>query len=857
MINVNDFGEIKGYSTEHKEIIRLAKELRSKKENQQTDWRDAAEWHMKYSYLNGKKSLALTITLSPVGCQWARKGGCTMCGEFEGADRRPKILKNAQFHIAQFASAISNPEIWETAKKEKCPITWLRIFQEGNFTNTDEMNLSAQETILRMATHIQGIKRITIEARPQYITDKSVEMLSNVFKDSNVELEIGMGVEAVNDIVRNVCINKGDSKEEFIRAVDLLNKNNIKPLAYIIVKPPFLTEQEAIIEAISTAQFATDIGFKRISFEPMSIHSYSLVDALFQTGQYKVPWLWSVVEIAKQCTKLGVVDFGIGGIGFYPLPTTFAHNYCTGTTLKTDCNDNVIQAIKKFNKTHDITYLEKLSICKRCYSNWQEECKIIEKPLKARISEQLNKAAELIHAYKPCPRTGGSDIKIKTLIASGSQNKVLSEEKYNEWLNCEFDESDLSGLGFTQSIAREPLLLSLGKSTQQKNVVIRKFQNDCLHLLRSALDGNDKELLKWLINDTPESMGETYLRKLPDAFWEAPVFFRTDESALGKILEIQCPGSSWGELELLYNFYKKAGFEIHIDQPAQAFTDQLVKYLNLDKGKSPLVYYLTDNASIPIGVRYFISQTRMTTPPIKYWGIDKYPSIEIIDEHGKCVKQLKAIDSDFVRTHYYLELFGECDFNRRIFFDKRENCYDLPPMSLFDQKAILALPFWDKTKQYFSQDIRDILAYTAPLIDDNIRLESGEKMTIDEFAALPQSQRKYYLKYAGTDGSVNWGSRSVTSIEKIGRDKLAELLKEKVLDYKNNSRPWVLQTESKGEKESVSYYDKSGRITMEENQNTKYSYFHGPYGVLGGVISYRKNNLVHGQPDTIIRLIDF
>ncbi len=855
---INNFGEIRDYLTEHREIIRLAKELRSKKKNQQTDWRNAAEWHMKYSYLNGEKSLALTITLSPVGCQWARKGGCTMCGEFEGADRRPKILKNAQFHIAQFASAISNPEIWETAKNENCPITWLRIFQEGNFTNTEEMNLSAQETILRMATHIQGIKRITIEARPQYITDKSVEMLSNVFKDSNVELEIGMGVEAVNDIVRNVCINKGDSREDFIRAVNLLNKNNIRSLAYIIIKPPFLTEYEAITEAVSTAQFATDIGFKRISFEPMSIHAYSLVDALFQAGLYKVPWLWSVVEIAKQCSRLGIVDFGIGGIGFYPLPTTFAHNYCTGTTLAKDCNDNVIQAIIEFNKTHNISFLEKLSPCKRCYSNWQAECNVIEKPLKNRISEQLNEIVELIHTYKACPKTEGSDIKIKTLIASGSQTKILPKEKYNEWLNSEFDEVDLSGLGFTQSIACDPLLLPTDYSIQRRNAIIRGFQYDCLKLLKMAFVENDKEILKWLINDTPESMGENYLRKLPDAFWKPPVFFRTDESSLGKILEIQCPGSLWGELELLYNFYKKAGFEIHINQPAQAFTDQLIKYLNLDKETSPLVYYLTDNASIPIGVRYFISQTRMTTPPIKYWGIDKYPSIVTTDENGNHIKkQLKAIDSNFVRTHYYLELLGECDFNHRIFIDKREKCYDLPPMSLFDQKAILALPFWDKTKEYFSDEIKDILVYTVPLIDNTIRLESGEVMTIDEFAALPQSRRKYYLKYAGTDGSINWGSRSVTSIEKIGREKLSELLKEKVLAYKKNRSPWILQAESKGEKISVSYYDKSGKINLTDNQNTKYSYFYGPYGAIGGIISYRKTNLVHGQPDTIIKLVDF
>ena len=379
-----------------------------------------------------------------------------------------------------------------------------------------------------------------------------------------------------------------------------------------------------------------------------------------------------------------------------------------------------------------------------------------------------------------------------------------------------------------------------------------------MKLLKKALSENDSAILKWLINDTAESMGEAYLRKLPDIFWKTPVFFRTDESSLGKILEIQCPGSSWGELVLLYNFYKKTGFEVSINQPAQEFTDQLVKYLNLEKGISPLVYYLTDNASIPIGVRYFISQTRTTTPPIKYWGIDKYPSIETTDENGNTIiKQLKAINSDFVRTHYYLELLGECDFNHRVFINKRENCYDLPPMSLFDQKAILALPFWDKTKKYFSDGIRDILVYTVPLVDNSIRLESGEIMTIDEFAMLPQSQRKYYLKYAGTDGSINWGSRSVTSIEKVGREKLAELLKEKVLDYINNSRPWVLQAESKGEKERVSYYNESCIVTIAENQNTKYSYFYGPYGCFGGIVSYRKTNLVHGQLDTIIKLVDF
>ncbi len=856
---MNDFGNIVEYSSEHKKIISYAKALRSMKGNQPTDWQEAAEWHMKYSHLNGKKSLALTVTLSPVGCQWARLGGCTMCGEFEGADRRPKILDNAQFHIAQFVRAVSNPEIWEIAKKEGRPITWLRIFQEGNFVNPKEMNPAAQETVLRMASHLEGIERVTIEARPQYITEDSVKMLREIFANTNVELEIGMGVEAVNDIVRNVCINKGDSIKDFERAVSLLNDNNIKPLAYIIVKPPFLTEKEAIDEAVATAQFATKVGFKRISFEPMSIHAYSLVDALFQCDCYKVPWLWSVVEIAKQCAKTGVVDFGIGGIGFYPLPTTFAHNYCTGTGMKSDCNDNVVKAIIQFNKTHNIAHLEKLKPCKKCYATWQAECGIQDnRTLKERINEHLGRVETIIQTYKPQPVVEGQSIKIHTLIASGAQTNQIQEKNYYDWLNNEYNEPDLYGLGFTQSVASEPLFIEDSQKVIKNNFTIRKFQASCLQLLKSALKTNDQQVLKWLLNDTPISMGEEYLRNLPDVFWNPPVFFRTDESSLGKILEIQCPGSSWGELELLYNFYQKIGYKLKLSKPSQTFTDQLVRYLDLKEGESPLVFYLTDNSSIPIGVRYFISQTRMTTPPIKYWGIDKYPTIISKDKNGNTAKHhLKAIDSHLVRTHYYLELLGECDFNRRIHSPRCVSQYDLPPMSLFDQKTTLALPFWEQTRGYFDDEIRDLLVYTIPLIDDKVTLESGTVLSIEEFASLPQGQRKYYLKYAGTDASINWGSRAVTSIEKIGREKLIELLREKINDYRNNRHPWILQLESKGGKEDVMFFDvNSASISETNNQNSKYSYFYGPYGVLGGVISYRKNNLVHGQPDTIIRLID-
>ena len=416
-----------------------------------------------------------------------------------------------------------------------------------------------------------------------------------------------------------------------------------------------------------------------------------------------------------------------------------------------------------------------------------------------------------------------------------------------DWLDTEYN-SFFSELGFTQHIATTVKSFSKEEyqSAQTRNLVIRRFQKKCLELLKDAINGKiDNEIAKWLINDTPVHMREDYLKTLHDAFWNEPVFFRTDESSTGKLLEIQCPGSQWGEMQLLYNFFSNKGIPLAIKSPAQNFVEQLSKYLQLDKGEEPLVFYLTDNASIPIGVRYFISETRKTIPRIRYWGVDKYPD-------GK-----KAIDSHFIRTHYYAELFAECDFKTRIQSkNPQKTWYDLPPMSLFDQKAALALPFWEKTKQFFDNEIKNILAYTYPVTSDRLVLENGESMTIAEFCMKPQSKRHYYIKYAGTDAASNWGSRAVYDLYSNGAKKVKELLEQALDDYINFGKPWILQKECKEKKVSVTYYEKDqGLESTSSDLNTKYSMYYGPYDLIGGVISYRREKKVHGQPNTIIRLL--
>ncbi len=412
---LNDFGNVSEYSYELKRIRELAMALRSLRGESKLSWTEPAEYAVKYSYMHNKPAKALTVTLNPTGCYWAKSGGCTMCGEFEGSAKAGRIPD--YIHIAQFAKAIADlVSVYNPS--------WLRINQEGNYANSVETTSIAQMTILRLATQIRGVERITIESRPQYLTESILKEYSQIMSRTGVELEIGMGFEAANDVVRNVCINKGERMEDYISCIERMNRYDILPLAYVLLKPPFITESEAISSAIQSIKTAGNIGFSRISLEPMCIHKYTVVDALARTGNYRVPWFWSIIEVVNQCKKVG--DLGIGGVGFFPPSLHQSHNHCNHGG---ECNVFIAKAIADYAKTHDLSVFDGLDC--DCKKEWYDECSsVCDIPLKDRINKQLNEID--VEKYKKQVESEAHSIKMEQslsnsiYIARGSQISNIS-----------------------------------------------------------------------------------------------------------------------------------------------------------------------------------------------------------------------------------------------------------------------------------------------------------------------------------------------------------------------------------------------------------------------------------------------
>jgi radical SAM enzyme (TIGR01210 family) len=188
-----------------------------------------------------------------------------MCGEALGIGKKPSLLQAIKPLVDLIPTLSVKPE-------------WLCWYIEGNNLNPNEFPVYALEFGLRLFAEL-GIKRITIESRPQYITDRTLDVLENIAKSCNLEIEIGIGLETIDDNIRNYCVFKGFNLNAFKEAVERINeRQNLRVLAYVLLKPPFISEAEAIVDVEKTIEEAFKLGVNAVSLEVMSIQEFTLVE---------------------------------------------------------------------------------------------------------------------------------------------------------------------------------------------------------------------------------------------------------------------------------------------------------------------------------------------------------------------------------------------------------------------------------------------------------------------------------------------------------------------------------------------------------------------------------------------------
>ncbi|ACV47549.1 MULTISPECIES: archaeosine biosynthesis radical SAM protein RaSEA [Halomicrobium] len=288
---------------------------------------------------------SLTIILNTGGCRWARAGGCTMCGYVAESVDGGSVAHEDLMAQIQYCLDHEDEEADEKAGL-------IKIYTSGSFL--DEREVGA-ETRRAIAETFADRDRIVVESLPDFVDREKVAE----FVDAGLETDIAVGLETATDRVRRDCVNKYFDFSDFEDAAAQAQAAGGGVKAYLLMKPPFLTESEAIEDMQRSVRKCADVeGCHTVSMNPCNVQRYTMVEELFHDQGYRPPWLWSVCEVLESTADEDVIV----------VSDPVGHGSDRGPHNCGECDDRAQRAIKDFDLRQDPSVFEQVTC--DCEATW-------------------------------------------------------------------------------------------------------------------------------------------------------------------------------------------------------------------------------------------------------------------------------------------------------------------------------------------------------------------------------------------------------------------------------------------------------------------------------------------------------
>ncbi len=318
-------------------------------------------------YEGGRIYRRKKIILAAPGCTAAT---CTMCPIPNEAFYGLRLKLTAEDFLQQFNAAFSSDPLDS--------YQLISVYNSGNWFASKEIPSLARQHIYQAiaGSHCEGLM---VESLPQFITPQLMEEARTHL--GNKRLIVAIGLQSANDTVRNVCVNTTCTREQFERASHLLWEYGYTARAYLMVKPPFLTEQEAVDDTVASIRYVAELGYEDVSICPTRIAPYTLAAELARRNLFTAPSLWTIVDIltiAHTICNIRVTCLDLDGKdGDTLYPRT-----CPS------CTHTLLTALQAYNVHHDLLTIAALDCS--CRDEQRAEMKRQEKrSLPDRVSDFL------------------------------------------------------------------------------------------------------------------------------------------------------------------------------------------------------------------------------------------------------------------------------------------------------------------------------------------------------------------------------------------------------------------------------------------------------------------------------------
>jgi len=170
----------------------------------------------------------------------------------------------------------------------------LKLYNSGSFFDKRAIPVEDYKSI---ASLISGFETVVVESHPKFIGESSLNF-RNMIKP---EMQVAIGLETVQPEILEK-LNKQMTLDDFRNSVSFLSQNGINSRAFILIKPPFLSESEGVYWAKRSIDFAFSVGVECCTVIPVRAGNGAM-DLLRANGDFSLPDIQSLET---------VLEYGIG-----------------------------------------------------------------------------------------------------------------------------------------------------------------------------------------------------------------------------------------------------------------------------------------------------------------------------------------------------------------------------------------------------------------------------------------------------------------------------------------------------------------------------------------------------------------
>lgn len=161
----------------------------------------------------------------------------------------------------------------------------LKLYNSGSFFDPAAI---PPDDYAAIAERVSFVQHTIVEAHPRLVGARALR-LRDLLDGS---LEVAMGLETVHPEVLP-RLNKRFTLDQFAQAAVFLRQAGIAVRAFVLVKPPFLNDAQAVEWSVKSARFAFECGTDVVSLIPTRPGNGAL-DRLMASGEFAPPSIYAL-----------------------------------------------------------------------------------------------------------------------------------------------------------------------------------------------------------------------------------------------------------------------------------------------------------------------------------------------------------------------------------------------------------------------------------------------------------------------------------------------------------------------------------------------------------------------------------